>query len=93
MCQEGFAFNHDLEWALSQINLVHVSVLYFQTEALSLFTKLHHHFRPANALGIAREVFDVAGEHELAARHVTCEHERVKHGASRIKSSGVAGRP
>ena len=90
--EEGFTLDHHLVGALAQVHLVNVFVLNFQAKPLRLFPKLHHHFRSSNAFGVAREIFDIAGQHQLTAGHVAGKHEGFEHGSSRIEASGVACR-
>ena len=92
MREEGFTFNHHLVRAFAQVNLVDVLILDLQPKALGLLSKLHHHLRTSNALGIPWEILNIAGEHQLPARHVTGKHEGVEHRSPSIEASRVASR-
>ena len=92
MGQEGLALNHHLVGTFAQINLVDVLVFDFKAEAFCLFSQLHHHFRAGDAFGVAGEIFDIAGEHQLPSGHVACEHQGVEHGSASVETGRVACR-
>ena len=61
-------------------------------EPLGLAAEVLHHHRPHDAVGVARVVLDVRGDHQLAAPVEALDHERVQVGARRIERCGVARR-
>ena len=76
MGQKGLTFDDHFERTFAEVNLVHVAVFDLQTKAFGLFAQLHHHLGSTDAFGVPGEVFDVAGQHQLAARHVARKHQR-----------------
>ncbi len=70
-----------------------IFVLDARADMLGLRAHLIHEPRPLNRFGEAGVVFDVGGDHQLAARLVAREQERLHHGARGIDRRRIAGRP
>ena len=64
-----------------------------RAELLGLLAHIRHQIRAHDALGEAREVLNLGGVHQLAAKLVTLKHQGLKLGARRVQGGGVAGRP
>ena len=92
MSKEIFTFNSDLERSGGGVNGFNILVLDAQTKSLCLLTKLHHHLRTTDPFRVTREILDITGQHQLATRHVSSEHERLKHGTSSVQTSSVSSR-
>ena len=76
-----------------EVHAIDVDVDDARPEALRLGAHRGHEVRPLDAVGEARVVLDVAGDHQLAAGRGTGEHDRLEVGAGRVDRGGQAGRP
>ena len=63
-----------------------------RAEALRLLAEAVHELRPVDALGEARVVLDLAGEHQLAAGRGARDDDGLEVGARRVDGGGEAGR-
>ena len=89
---EGVPLDGDRKGTRTQIHGFDVFVLNLQAETFGLFAEFHHHLRATDTLGVAGEVLDVRGEHQLPPRHVAGEHQRLQHCTRGIETSGVSSR-
>ena len=80
------------ERPLGEVDAVDVDVDDLGPEALRLGAERGHQVGALDAVGEARVVLDVAGEHQLAAGRRTGEHDRLEVGPRRVDRGGQPGR-
>ena len=78
--------------ALAEVHLDSGGGAYFGTETFCLTAHVVHHFVGIHAVGIAREVFYLGGDGELAARLQTLVDYGAKAGTSCVNGSGITRR-
>ena len=83
---------HMPERPLGEVDAVDVDVDDARPEALGLRAERGHQVGALDAVGEARVVLDVRGEHELAARGGAREDDRLEVGPGRVDRGGQAGR-
>ena len=71
----------DPEGTLREVDARHVVGEELGAEALGLAAEVLHHHRAHHAVGVARVVLDVRGDHQLTAPVEALDHERVQVGA------------
>ncbi|ENN87883.1 hypothetical protein RHSP_48695 [Rhizobium freirei PRF 81] len=79
------------EGALIGIDLGHKVVDDLGADMLGLLQHLLHQPRPLNGIGKARIVFDIRGNHQLAALFQAGDQNRLQHRASGIDSGRITG--
>ena len=81
------------ERALGEVDPVDVDIDHPGTEALRLGAHRGHQLRALDAVGEARVVLDVAGQHQLAAGRRARQDDRLEVGPRGVDGRGQAGRP
>ena len=82
----------DAERRRREVDAVGVGGDELGAESLGLLAELDHQLGAEDAVGEARVVLDVGGEHELPARADALEHDRGEVGAAGVDGGGEAGR-
>src|SRR5215207_9812925 len=80
---------HSLKGAPGEVHTLNVIQEHLGPEAGRLGLQVVHHVRPRDTILVARVVFDVRGEHELAARLKALKHQRVQVRPGRVEGGRV----
>ena len=80
-----------LERANLQVDFGNLFFLYARAHRFGVFAHFDHQVRTLNFF-LARPVFDLCGDSELAARLIACEDERIAHSTSCIDCGCIACR-
>ena len=79
------------KWFLFQLGGVDVVENDFGVEALRMFLKTLHQFRPLHSIEVGWPVIHFGGGHQLASLRHSCNQHRVQIGACCIDGGGVTG--
>src|SRR5262249_388564 len=87
------AASPERERPLRELDTLEVDIDDPGAEALRLAPEEIHQLGARDAVREAREVLDVARDHQLAAGRVAADDQRLQVGACRVDGRGQAGRP